>query len=180
MNITWSTAPASPSLPCAMIGADGVVSQLRYNAQGDVPSSSAPDGNGSQVALTTFGYDGDGEQTSVVAPDGNLSGANAGNYTTVTAWNADGDKTSVTEAGGSGATVTPRVSRYGYDANSNATTVQDARGYTATPAYNANDKPALVTPPNGHATLTPYAGELNTTQNAPPPSLAAAAPPPTP
>src|SRR5260370_15189396 len=117
MNITCSTAPPSPSLPCAMIGADGVVSQLGYNAQGDVTSSSAPDGNGSQVALTTFGYDGDGEQTSVVAPDGNLSGANAGNYTTVTAWNADGDKTSVTEAGGSGPARAPRGRRYRYEAH---------------------------------------------------------------
>ena len=43
-----------------------------------------------QLATTTYAYDADGEQTSTTAPDGNLSGANAGNYTTVTAYNADG------------------------------------------------------------------------------------------
>jgi YD repeat-containing protein len=73
-------------------------------------------------------------------------GANAGNYTTTTtAWNADGQKTTITKAGGSGATVAPRATSYGYDANGNQTTVQDARGYTTTTTYNADDQADLVT-----------------------------------
>jgi YD repeat-containing protein len=83
------------------------VTQLQYDAQGEFTSSSTPDGNGSELATTTYGYNGDGEQTSATSPDGNLSGANAGSYTTITAYNADGQKTSVTQAGGSGATVPP-------------------------------------------------------------------------
>ena|SRR5258708_540309 len=39
--------------------------------------------SGGELATTTYAYDADGEQTSVTSPDGNLTGANAGNYTTV-------------------------------------------------------------------------------------------------
>ena len=46
-----------------------------------------------EIAKTTYGYDGDGERTSTIAPDGNISGATAGNYTTTTAYNADGKQT---------------------------------------------------------------------------------------
>src|SRR5262249_61121346 len=89
--VTCTATPPSPSLPCATISADGVVTQLAYNSYGDLTSSSAPDGNsGGQLATTPYGYNSHGEQGSPGAPDGNLSGANAGNYTTVTAYNPDG------------------------------------------------------------------------------------------
>jgi RHS repeat-associated protein len=172
-NITCTYTPPSQSLPCVRINADGVVTQLEYNAQGDLISSATPDGNGSQIATTTDDYDADGEQTSEVAPDGNLSGANAGNYTTVTVYNADGQQISATQAGGSAATFTPRVTAYGYDADGNQTTVKDPRGYTTTTTYNADDEPTLVTDPDGNATLTCYDGDHNTTQTVPPPGVAA-------
>ena len=93
-NITCTNnTPPSLSLPCAKINADGVVTQLAYDSAGDLTSSATPDGNGSEVATTTYAYDGDGEQTATTLPDGNLSGANAGNYTTVTTYNADGEQT---------------------------------------------------------------------------------------
>ena len=77
-----NTAP-STELSCATIDPDGVVTQLAYDAAGDLTSKSTPDGNtGGELATTTYGYDTDGEQTSTVAPDGNLSGANTGNFTT--------------------------------------------------------------------------------------------------
>ena len=167
-----ATAP-SPSLPCATINGDGVVTQLAYDSTGDLTSSSTPDGNGSQDAVTTATYDGDGEPLSATAPDGNISGANAGNYTTVTAWNADGEQTSSTQAGGSGATVTPRVTSYGYDADGNRTTITDARGYVSTAAHNADDEPVLVTNPDGDATLTCYDGDGNAVQSVPPAGVAA-------
>jgi RHS repeat-associated protein len=166
-STSCTTGAPSPSLPCAKINADGVVTQLGYDSAGDLTSSSTPDGNSSQDAVTTYAYDADGEQTSTTAPDGNISGANAGNYTTVTAYNTDGEKTSVTQAGGSGATVTPRVTTYGYDADGNQTTVQDARGYTTTTTYNADDQATLVTDPDGNATLTCYDGDGNTAQTVP-------------
>jgi RHS repeat-associated protein len=167
-----ATSP-SPSLPCATINGDGVVTQLAYDSAGDLTSSSAPDGVGSQDAVTTAAYDGDGEPLSATAPDGNISGANVGNYTTTTAYNADGEQTSSTQAGGSGATVTPRVTSYGYDADGNRTTVTDARGYVTTAAYNADDEATLVTNPDGDAALTCYDGDGNTVQTVPPTGVAA-------
>ena len=116
-----NTAP-SGELPCATIDPNGVVTQLAYDSAGDLTSKSTLDGNaGSEVAKTTYTYDTDSEQTATVAPDGNLSGANAGNYTTSTVYNADGEKTSVTVGGGSGHTVAPRTTTYAYDADGNVT-----------------------------------------------------------
>lgn len=172
-TISCTTTPPSPSLPCATINADGVVTQLVYNSSGDLTSSAAPDGNSSEIAKTTYTYDGDGEQTATTSPDGNLSGANAGNYTTTTTYNADGEATTVTQAGGTGATAPPRPTTNGYDANGNKTTVQDARSYTTTTGNNADDKPTLVTDPLGNATLTCYDGDGNTTQTVPPAGVAA-------
>jgi len=168
-----ATAP-SPTLACASINADGVVTQLAYDTNGDLTSSSIPDGNANnEAATTTYAYDSDGEQTSMTSPDGNLSGANAGNYTTITAYNADGQKTSVTAAGGSGATVTPRATNYGYDADHNQTTSQDARGYTTTTTYNADDQSTLVANPDGDSTLTCYDGDGNVAQTVPSAGVAA-------
>jgi RHS repeat-associated protein len=174
-NITCAdNTPPSPSLPCATVNADGVVTQLAYDPEGDLVSSATPDGNsGGELATTTYVYDADGEQTSSTAPDGNLTGANAGNYTTVTAYNNDGLKTTVTQAGGSGATVTPRPTTYGYDADGNQTSAEDARGYTTTTDYNADDKPSLVTDPDSDSTLTCYDGDGNTTQTVPAVGVAA-------
>jgi YD repeat-containing protein len=171
--ISCAATPPSQSLPCAKVNADGVVTQLGYDWAGDLTSSSTPDGNGSQAATTTYGYDSYGEQTSTVAPDGNVSGANAGNYTTVTGYDADGRKTMMSLADGSGGTVNPRTSNYGYDPNGNQTTVQDARGYTTTTTYNAGDKPTLVTDPDSNATLTCYDGDGHTAQTVPAVGVAA-------
>jgi RHS repeat-associated protein len=172
-NITCTTTPPTQSLPCATINADGVVTQLAYNSDGDLTSSATRDGNGTQVATTTYAYDGDGEQTSTVSPDGNLSGANAGNYTTTTAYNSDGQKTSVTQGNGTGYTDTPRAASYSYDGNGNQTTVQDARGYTTTSTYNADDEDTLDTDQDGNATLTCYDGDGNKTETVPPVGVAA-------
>ena len=172
-TISCTTTSPAPSLPCAKINADGVVTQLKYNSQGDLISSSTPDGNGSEVATTTYTYDADGEQTLTTAPDGNLAGANAGNYTTTAAYNADGQKASFTLAGGSGATVPRRTTSYGYDADGNQTTVKDPRGYTTTTTYNADDKAAVVTNPDSDATLTCYNGDGNVAQTVPAVGVAA-------
>jgi RHS repeat-associated protein len=171
--ISCTATPPSQSLPCAKINADGVVTQLGYNSAGDLTSSATPDGNGSEVATTTYAYDSDGEQTSTTAPDGYLTGANTGNYTTVTAWNSDAEKTSVSQGDGSGHSVTARVTSYGYDGDGNQATVQDARGHTTTTTFNASDKATLVTDPDSNATLTCYDGAGNLTQTVPAVGVAA-------
>src|SRR5262249_15456821 len=172
-NITCSYTPPSATLPCAAIKA-GVVTQLEYDAQGDLILSSTPDGNANnELATTTYAYDGDGEQTAATMPDGNLSGANAGNFTTITAYNADGRTTSVSEGDGSGHTVTSRTTAYGYDADGNQTTVQDPRGYTTTTTYNADDQATLVQDPDNDLSLTCYDGDGNIAQTVPPAGVAA-------
>ena len=113
-----ASAPNS-SLPCATIDADAVVTQLTYDSEGDLASSSASDGNaGGELATTTDTYDGDGELLTTVSPDGNLSGANAANYTTTDTYDADGEMTSTT-LGATGSTVVPRTTTYGYDGDGN-------------------------------------------------------------
>ncbi|HEY1733343.1 MAG TPA: hypothetical protein VGG23_02765, partial [Acidimicrobiales bacterium] len=170
---TCASTPPSPTLPCADIDPDGNVTQLAYDSAGDLAQSSVPDGNaGGQVAETTYTYDADGEQQDSVAPDGKIAGANAGNYSTWTTWNADGEETSLTAGGGTGYTDTPRVTDYGYDGDGNQTSVTDARGNTMITVYNADDQATLSTDPDGNQTLTCYDGDGNVTQTVPPSGVA--------
>ena len=172
-HISCTTTPPLSSLPCATINADGVVTQLAYDTEGNLTSISTADGNGTEIATTTYSYDADGEQTSTTSPDGNLTGADAGNYTTTTAYNADGLATSVTDGGGTGHTVTPRVTSIGYDANGNPTSETDARGFTTTTTYSADDLAAVVKDSDGNQTLTCYDGAGNVVQTVPPTGVAA-------
>jgi RHS repeat-associated protein len=163
-----TTSAPSSELPCATINADGVVTQLTYDDEGDVATSSTPDGNADdQLSKVTSGYNDDGERTSVVAPNGNLSGANAANFTTVTTYNDDGEPTAVTQGGGGGATVTARTIEYGYDAVGNTTSTTDAKGYTTDYVYDADDEQTLVTDPDDNAALTCYDGDGNVAQTVP-------------
>jgi RHS repeat-associated protein len=169
-----NNTPPSPSLPCATINADGVVTQLAYDPEGDLASTATPDGNsGGELAKSTYLYDADGEKTSTTVPDGNLTGANAGNFTTVTSYTNDGLTASTSVGDGSGHTVAPRTTDFGYDADGNKTTVEDARGYTTSTAYNADDKPTLVTDPDYHSTLTCYDGDGEIAQTVPAVGVAA-------
>ena len=122
---------------------------------------------------TTYAYDANGELTSMTSPNGNVSGANAANFTTTYAYNADGQITSQTQGGGAGATVTPRTTSYTYDGDANQTSVTDARGYTTTTTFNADDEATLVTNPLGDAMLTCYDGVGNVTQTVPAVGVAA-------
>jgi RHS repeat-associated protein len=177
-NISCSSSPPTPSMPCAEIDASDVVTQLEYYPSsspsvGLLESESVPDGNGSELATTTYSYDNDGEQTSAISPDGNVTGANPGNYTTVSAYNADGMETSETDAGGAGATITPRTTSYGYDADGNQVSVTGPRGFTTRTAYNADDLATTITDADGNETLNCYNGIGAASQTVPPAGVAA-------
>jgi RHS repeat-associated protein len=172
-SISCAAQAPTSSLPCVTVNADGIVTQLGYDSVGDLTTSSTPDGNGSEVATTTYSYDADGEQTSSTLPDGNLAGANSGNFTTVTTYNADGQKTAVTIAGGSGATVTPRTTLYSYDGDGNQVKATDPRGYATATTFNADDQATLVTNPDGDSTLTCYDPMGRPVQIVPPAGVAA-------
>jgi RHS repeat-associated protein len=171
--VTCAASAPSEQLACATINSSGMVTQLAYDSAGDLISSSVPNGSGSAALTTTYAYDADGEQTSTTSPDGNLPGANAGNYTSTSAFNADGEQTSVAAGGGTGHTVTPRTTTTAYDADGNATTQTDALGNVTTNAYNADDEADLATDADGNATLTCYDGDGHPAQTVPPVGVAA-------
>jgi RHS repeat-associated protein len=178
--ISCAAQAPSPSLPCATVNPDGVVTQLGYDAAGDLTSESTPDGNaGGELGTTTYSYDSDGEPVSTTAPDGNLPNtpaATQANYTTGTAYNNDGEVTSVTDGvpvNNTAPTVTPRVTSYGYDADGNQTSVTDARGYTITTTYDADDQATLSTDADGNQTLTCYDADGNVADTVPPAGVAA-------
>jgi RHS repeat-associated protein len=171
--VSCDNTPPAPNLPCAYIDETGTVTQVAYDQQGDLTSVSTPDGNGSEVATTTFAYNADGQETSTTSPEGNLPDANAANYTTTTSYTANGLVASVTQAGDSGATVSPRTTSYSYDADGNQITTTDARGYTTSTTYNANDEPTLVTNADGDSTLTCYDSNADVAEVVPPAGVAA-------
>ncbi len=153
----WLTSAASDGSGGYYI-VDNVDQRIRHVSVNDSSTTNV---------TTSYGYDTNGELTSMTAPDGNVAGANGANFTTIFAYNADGQMTSQTQGGGAGATVTPRTTSYAYDGDGNQTSVTDARGYTKTTAFNADDEPTLVTNPLGDATLTCYDGVGNVTQTVP-------------
>jgi RHS repeat-associated protein len=170
-NDSCAATPPSSTLPCLTINPDGVVTQLGYDSStGDLTSSSTPDGNpGGETATTTYSYNGDGQQRTVVAPDGNVSGANQADYTTTDIYTADGLLHTQTVGSGSAA----RETVYGYDADGNQNSIQDARGHTTTKLYDANDQLALVTDPDSQQTLSCYDGDGNVTETVPAAGVAA-------
>jgi RHS repeat-associated protein len=178
-TIQCTATPPLPSLPCATVDADGVVTEFAYDSYGDLTSKTTglvPTLSGlssSASATTTYTYDADGEATSTVSPDGNVSGANAGNYTTLTTYNADGDVTSTSEGDGSGHTVTPRQTSYGYDGNGNETSITDPLNNTTTLEYSADDEQTFVTDADGDSGLTCYDGDGHATETVPAVGVAA-------
>ena len=112
-----------------------------------------------QVATTTYTYDADGEQTSTVAPDGNLSGANAGNYTTSHRLQRRRAEDLGHRGGRCWAHRTARTTSYGYDADGNQTTSQRRPRLHHHHRLQRRRQGALVTDPDGNATLTCYDGD---------------------
>ena len=126
------------------------------------------------LAISTYAYDADGEMTDATTPNGNLvTGANAGNHTTVYTYNAEGEVTVASQGGGAGYTDVPRVTDYGYDADRNETSMKDPLGYTYDYTFNANDEQTLSTNPLSDATLTCYDGDGNVAETVPPVGVAA-------
>ena len=133
------TPAPSSSLACATINPDGVVTQITYNQDGDAIKLSSPDtklitssssgtsspSSSGELSVITSTYDADGELTSVVSPDGNVPGANKANYTTTYTYDADGELTQKVQ-GSSSANITPRVTKYSYDANGNNTSISSS------------------------------------------------------
>lgn len=178
-SVACTSTPPSQSLPCASIDEDGVVTQIAYDSHGDVTSTATPDGNGTEVSKTTssaypMGYDADGEQLTSVSADGNVSGANAGNYTTQTVYNSDAEPTSVSKGNGSGYTDSPRTTIIGYDNDGNQTSVENARGNISTTSFDADDAASIITNPLGDMNLICRDAEGNSVEIVTPDTVTAA------
>jgi RHS repeat-associated protein len=115
------------------------VTTMTYDAYGDVASRSISPS--SRVTDTTsYAYDIDGEQTCQAPPAATASGVTcpapgsapvAG--TTATAYNADGEVTSVTDPAGN-------TTSYRYDADGNRVQVSDPSGNTTTSTYDLDNR----------------------------------------
>ena len=115
-----------------------------YDANGDRISPTDPLGN-----ETTSTYDADGELTSATTPNGNVSGATAGSYTTIYAYNDAGQVTKTTDPLGNSTTDT-------YDRDGNLASVTDDDGHTTNYIYNLDDEQVEVTQADGDVLRTTY------------------------
>jgi RHS repeat-associated protein len=174
-----AVAPTYSGLPCATVDpaaldtettSDQAVTQLGYDTDGDLTSSSIPDGNsGGELATTTWSYDADGELQSVVSPLGNLSGgANAAKYTTGYIYDTDGEVTQVDES----SSTAERKSYYGYDADGNRNSVENPVTGTTSTTFDADEEPTFSTDADGNSSLTCYDGDGNVTEVVPPVGVA--------
>jgi RHS repeat-associated protein len=107
------------------------VSVSTYSSQG--PATTRP--------VATYGYDTFGDQTQVVDPDGNE---------TVTAYDGDGRKTSVTQPSytppGASSAITA-TTQYAYDEDGNLVSVKDPEGNVTSYTYDALGDQTSVTDP---------------------------------
>ncbi len=172
-----SASAPEHGLPCATVSPAAIdtetgasaVTQLGYDSDGDLTSSTIPDGNsGAELATTTMTYNADGQVLAVIAPLGNIGTGNGPAYTTAYTYNADGEVTVTAEGTGSA----ERTTNDGYDSDDNLTSVENALSGTTTTTYDADDEASLVTDNNGNSTLTCYDGDGNVAEVVPPVGVA--------
>lgn len=141
----------------------GHVTSYAYDKYGNLASSSvAP--SSSVTNTTAYAYDLDGEPYCTVSPKQVAAGvtcaalraaAKAG--TTVTAYDADGERTSVTDPDG-------HVTRYAYNASGDQSSVTNTAGQVTSYAYNGDGERVTVTQPDKSALATAYDLDGNITR----------------
>ena len=125
-----------------------------YDLDGHRTTQTSPLGN-----ITTWSYDPAGRPRSQTNPRGNTTGAVAADHTTTFGYDADGNRTSVTEPVGRQSTVT-------YDGVGNPLTVTDPEGAVTSYTYDLAGRVASTTDALAHTTTFAYspAGDLLTRQ----------------
>ena len=111
-----------------------------YLASGRVQSVTDGAGN-----VTKYTYDTTGRLASVIDPRGNCSGCSAGNYTSTTSYDVNGNVTRTTDNLGHGTT-------FSYDAADRLTGKTDPKSHTSSYAYDIADRLSSVAAPDGGIT----------------------------
>lgn len=122
----------------------GLTTTTTYNEVGQVTATSTSDG-----ATTTYEYDDDGQLLRVVSPLGNVDGADPADYDTVFEYDANGNRTAVTDATGNRTETT-------YDPLGRPTVSTDPLGHDTTYTYTDMGAVATVTTATGAATSYGY------------------------
>ncbi len=149
-TLSW-TVNAATGLPASFTDARGNTTSYGYNSSGELTSVTDPLSN-----ETTYTYDPAGRTITMTSPRGNAAGADATDFTTSYAYNAEDDLTSQTDPDGD-------VTSYGYDADGNRTSVTDPDGNTTSYGYNGRGELTSVTAPGGAKTSYSYDGNGNRT-----------------
>lgn len=153
---------ARPGDVTAVTDPDGHVTGYTYDAAGDVVSQQVSPAHGVS-GTTEYVYDADSERACSVAPD-NVSahvtcpaaGQAHRRGTTATAYDADGEITSVTNPEG-------EVTSYSYDGDGNKVKAVNAGGQVTRFAYNGDGLQISETRPDGTTLTTKYDGNGNVT-----------------
>ncbi|MFJ3539051.1 FG-GAP-like repeat-containing protein [Streptomyces sp. NPDC090109] len=115
-----------------------------YDANGNPTSTTDALGN-----KTTYAYDKANQLISMVSPRGNVPGANAAAFTTSYGYDANGNRTTVTDPTGT-------VTTTGYDDLGRATSITNALNQTTRTTYDGNDNVLTTTDPLGKITRHTY------------------------
>ena len=149
LTLTYGDA-SHPGDVTSVTDPNGYITTYGYDSHGNVISVCDPLGNQS-----TYGYDAAGRATSAVSPKGNGVGGNPANYTTVYAYNAFDQVTSVTDP-------LLHLTQYVYDPNGNLQTVTDPLLQVTTYGYDADNQQTSVTEPDTTTVLkTAYDADGN-------------------
>jgi RHS repeat-associated protein len=127
--------------------ADGHTTHYAYDSFGDL--TSVTDALGHETAMS---YDADGRLHTTTSPNGNVAGGDAVTHTSTSEYDAADELVSVTDGMGG-------VTRYGYSANGQQTSVLDASGRSTTYAYNLDGERISVKKGDEPASRTNYDDE---------------------
>jgi RHS repeat-associated protein len=121
----------------SMTDATGHVWHYTYDAYGNRTSVTDPEGGKTTIAHNAIGW-----PTSTVGPRGNAPGADPGDYRSTIAYNDRGQPIGQTDPVGA-------VTHTAFDANGNVTSVTEPGDKTTTTSYDELDRPSVITRPGG-------------------------------
>jgi RHS repeat-associated protein len=125
--------------------------KYEYDAAGDRISETNPEGD-----KRTWTYNEDSQETSTVSPRGNVAGGEPSKYTTSFERDPQGRVLAVIGPEGTTEVARANITEYAYDADGNRASVTDPNGNRTTYTYDADNEPIKVEAPNGSITETMY------------------------